>query len=31
MDAMTRPVVSMTQHNHQTAPTRFVQANGIRS
>ena len=20
----------MTQHNHQTAPTRFVEANGIR-
>src|SRR5271154_2487642 len=22
--------ISMTQHNHQTAPTRFVEANGIR-
>jgi hypothetical protein len=21
---------AMTEHNHQTAPTRFVEANGIR-
>src|SRR3981189_1334675 len=23
--------ISMTQHNHQTAPTQFVEAKGIRS
>src|SRR4051794_5169929 len=22
--------ISMTQHNHQTAPTQFIEANGIR-
>jgi pimeloyl-ACP methyl ester carboxylesterase len=30
MNAMTKPVVSMTQHSHQTAPTQFAEANGIR-
>ena len=27
---MNKSVVSMTQHSHQTAPTQFVEANGIR-
>jgi pimeloyl-ACP methyl ester carboxylesterase len=25
-----QPRISMTQHNHQTAPTQFVEANGVR-
>src|SRR5258707_7675092 len=31
--AMNKPLpegISMTQHSHQTAPTQFVEANGIR-
>src|SRR6202795_2916568 len=27
---VSQPRISMTQHNHQTAPTQFVEANGVR-
>src|ERR1700682_3406798 len=30
VNATNKPVVSMTRHSHQTAPTQFVEANGIR-
>src|SRR5258708_28348805 len=30
MNAMNKPFASMTRDSHQTAPTQFVEANGIR-